>query len=185
VSDKPIGIGDILSAAEKMTGDYDEDIGNMFCMYVVDGKTLSEAADEAGTSLGAIRRWRFHNSIFDDKVKFSIQERSYSHMEQIIEIADDATDDAVMGTGGPTINGKAIRRAEVMINTRKWVMSKMMPKVFGDKSHMELTGADGRELGPTTIAISLIPQGNFLSADQAKSLNPDLQSEDQVDIENT
>lgn len=107
-------------------------------------------------------RWRVKVKQFDEMVKLAIRERAYAQMEEILEIADDATDDAMMGAQGPMINGKAIRRAEIMINARKFVMSKVLPQVFGDKTQMELTGKDGKDLIPTTFNIGLIPQGNFL-----------------------
>lgn len=107
-------------------------------------------------------RWRVKFDKFDKMVKKAVQERAYAQMEEIIDIANDATDDAVMGAQGPMINGKAIRRAELMINTRKFVMSKVLPQVFGDKSQMEITGKDGKDLIPTTFNIGLLPAGTFL-----------------------
>lgn len=112
-------------------------------------------------------RWRVTVSKFDEMVNLAMRQRCYHFLEDIIDISDDATDDVTMGAQGPIINGKAIRRAELMINTRKFVMSKMLPKVFGDKTQMELTGADGKDLGPTTFNIQLVPAGNFLTQEQA------------------
>jgi hypothetical protein len=114
-----------------------------------------------------LARWRIVVSKFDDMVNLAMKQRCYYFLEETLEIADDATDDAIMGAQGPMINGKAIRRAELQINTRKFVMAKLLPKVFGDKTQMELTGADGKDLGPTQINIQLIPQGSFISQDQA------------------
>lgn len=114
-----------------------------------------------------MNRWRIAVQKFDDMVNLAMRQRCYHFMEDILEIADDSSDDVVMGVQGPIINGKAIRRAELMIGTRKFVMAKMLPKVFGDKTQMELTGADGKDLGPTTFTVSLVPTGSFISQDQA------------------
>lgn len=119
--------------------------------------------------LSQFARWRVKFDRFDKMVQLAIRERSYAYVEEMIEIADDATDDAIMGSTGPIVNGKAIRRAELMINTRKFLAAKMLPKVFGDKTQMELTGADGKDLVPTTFNIGLIAPGTFLDTPEPGS----------------
>lgn len=119
---------------------------------------------ESGYYYRKFLRWRAKFPHFAKMVNLALQERSYALVEEILEISDDATDDAVMGAQGPIINGKAIRRAELMINSRKFLAGKMLPKVFGDKSQMEITGADGKDLIPTTFNIGLISSGTFLGS---------------------
>jgi hypothetical protein len=45
--------------------------------------------------------------------------------------------------GGWELNGEHIQRSRVRIDTRKWMLSKMLPKVYGDKTEVALTGANG------------------------------------------
>jgi hypothetical protein len=40
-----------------------------------------------------------------------------------------------------------------MVDTRKWLLSKMLPKVYGDKLQAELTGANG---GPVQHEVTKI-----------------------------
>jgi hypothetical protein len=47
------------------------------------------------------------------------------------------------------LNSDVIAHTRVQIDTRKWVLSKMLPKVYGDKITQEHTGADG---GPIALA---------------------------------
>jgi hypothetical protein len=47
------------------------------------------------------------------------------------------------------LNSDVIAHKRVQIDTRKWMLSKMLPKVYGDKVTQEHTGADG---GPIAIA---------------------------------
>lgn len=49
--------------------------------------------------------------------------------EDIIDIADDKEEDP--------------QRARLRVDTRKWLMSKIAPKVYGDRTRHELTGAGG------------------------------------------
>jgi hypothetical protein len=47
------------------------------------------------------------------------------------------------------LSADVIAHKRVQIDTRKWMLSKMLPKVYGDKVTQEHTGADG---GPIAIA---------------------------------
>jgi hypothetical protein len=174
-----IGLKDIFEAGTAIEVKFDEGLARQFLAYLVDGMSEKNAiAQVDGLTSYRVKQWRVSLERFEQMYQFALRERSYAQLDEILEIAEDATDDAVMGATGPTINGKAIRRAELQINVRKWMMGKMLPKVFGDKSQMELTGADGKDLAPATINIGLIPTGSFISEDAARQQNDALRDDD-------
>jgi hypothetical protein len=41
---------------------------------------------------------------------------------------------------GYRANGEHIQRSKLRVDTRKWFLSKLKPKVYGDKSAVELSG---------------------------------------------
>lgn len=54
--------------------------------------------------------------------------------EQIIEIADDSSGDVEIGPDGKArLNGEFANRSRLRVDSRKWLLSKLMPKVYGDK----------------------------------------------------
>lgn len=55
------------------------------------------------------------------------------------------------------LNADVVARNRLRIDSRKWLLSKMMPKQFGDKVTTELTGVDGKpiEVSNTTNLKSL------------------------------
>jgi hypothetical protein len=63
------------------------------------------------------------------------------------------------------LNSDVIAHKRLQIDTRKWVLSKMLPKVYGDKVTQEHTGADG---GP--IAVTSVDLKN-LSDDELEKMN--------------
>jgi hypothetical protein len=63
------------------------------------------------------------------------------------------------------LNSDVIAHKRLQIDTRKWVLSKMLPKVYGDKVTQEHTGADG---GP--IAVTSVDLKN-LSDDELDKMN--------------
>ncbi|MFM7009703.1 MAG: hypothetical protein ACKO0Z_10295 [Betaproteobacteria bacterium] len=63
------------------------------------------------------------------------------------------------------LNSDVIAHKRVQIDTRKWMLSKMLPKVYGDKITQEHTGADG---GP--IALAAVDLKN-LSDDELENMS--------------
>jgi hypothetical protein len=67
----------------------------------------------------------------------------------MLELADERKGDFLPGRtadGRKVANEKAISRAKLQIETRRWYVSKALPGVFGDR--VEMTGKDG---GPIQI----------------------------------
>ena len=79
--------------------------------------------------------------------------------EQIIEIADDSRRDFIVREGKDgeetrVVDHDHIARDRLRVDSRKWLLSKMLPKIYGDRLVTELTGKDG---GPVEIqAVSAI-----------------------------
>lgn len=73
--------------------------------------------------------------------------------DQIIEAADRP----LIGTktktnfdgSTETTEGDNVDRAKLKVDARKWILSKLAPKKYGDRVQTEITGADG---GPLTVS---------------------------------
>jgi hypothetical protein len=73
--------------------------------------------------------------------------------EEILEISDNSSGDFVErpGKDGETtkvVDHEAIARARLRVDSRKWMLSKMLPKIYGDRVVNELVGKDG---GPVEV----------------------------------
>jgi hypothetical protein len=67
--------------------------------------------------------------------------------DEILAIADDTSQDtAVDEDGDEYTRHEHIQRSKLRVDTRKWLMAKMMPKKYGDRVVQEHTGADGGPL---------------------------------------
>lgn len=77
--------------------------------------------------------------------------------EQTIELADDATGDAILatakdGTVYAKMDGNNVRRAELMVKARQWAAGKLAPRRYGDKIDVTSNGETvGQALPPTVI----------------------------------
>jgi hypothetical protein len=65
--------------------------------------------------------------------------------EEITEIADDGSNDWMernaKDEAGWVANGEHINRSRLRVDTRKWLLSKLAPRKYGDR--MDLTNSDG------------------------------------------
>ncbi len=61
----------------------------------------------------------------------------------------------------PELNSENIQRSRVRIDTRKWLLSKMLPRIYGDKSEVALTGPNG---GPVQSVAVTVPVNDPIEA---------------------
>lgn len=65
------------------------------------------------------------------------ENRFWGIADELMEIADDESQDIITRPSeygpNPTPNMVAVQRARTRIDTRKWLLSKMLPKTFSDK----------------------------------------------------
>lgn len=53
--------------------------------------------------------------------------------EDIVHIADETKHDTVMTDTGEHADNEWINRSKLRVDTRKWLLSKLMPKKYGEK----------------------------------------------------
>ena len=142
---------------------YTAELAAEICQKLAEGQTLREVcrADEM-PSESTVRTWAL-----DDREGFSAQytrarELGYLAMaDELLEVADDGKNDWMErqdenGGAGWEANGEHLQRSRLRVDTRKWLLSKALPKVYGDKITQELQGPNG---GPveTVTKIELVP----------------------------
>jgi len=70
--------------------------------------------------------------------------------EEILDIADDTGNDVTFDAdGGKKVNNELVNRSRLRVDARKWILSKMNPKKFGDSTKVE----HSTESGVTKIII--------------------------------
>jgi|SanBayMetagenome_1026888.scaffolds.fasta_scaffold13005_5 hypothetical protein len=112
---------------------------------MADGMSTPEIARETGIIDRSIYQW-----IIDDHDGFGQRYARAKHVvalrwaDELTTIADDRSDDYVMNEEGKMVpDHDHISRSRLRIDTRKWILGKVLPKVYGDKVITEITGKDG------------------------------------------
>ena len=83
------------------------------------------------------------------------RQRGYELMaEELVDISDDASNDWMVRAGLTVPDYEVVQRSRLRVETRKWLLSKMLPKQFGDRVTQELIGDGDR---PIVSRIELVP----------------------------
>jgi hypothetical protein len=77
--------------------------------------------------------------------------------DEISDIADHKRDDYVMNEEGKMVlDMEAVARSRLRIDTRKWLLSKVLPKVYGERIITEITGKDGGPIETQATRIDVL-----------------------------
>jgi hypothetical protein len=130
------------------------------CAMLEDGKSLRAACVELDLSPRTVLDWTKANEAFSTQYTRA-REVGYKLLaDEIIDIADEK-EVQVRYDGEDTLldlSPTAIARNRLRVDTRKWMLSKMLPKIYGDK--LELSGDPEKPL-TTVTRIELVPmRGN-------------------------
>ena len=110
------------------------------CDLIRDGKSLRAACRELELAPSTILLWSKENKEFSEQYARA-REVGYKLLaDEIIDIADEK-EVQVRYDGEDTIldlSPTAIARNRLRVDTRKWMLSKMLPKIYGDK--LEISG---------------------------------------------
>lgn len=148
-----------------MTGrpsSYTQEIADLICERIANGESLRTiCADEAMPAKSTVFKWLAERSEFSDQYARAREAQADALFDEIIDIADDGTNDWMEkhSADGEAIgwreNGEALRRSVLRVDARKWMAGKLRPKVYGDRTQMEHTGANGGPIEHTVSAKDL------------------------------
>ncbi len=80
--------------------------------------------------------------------------------DECLSISDDGSNDTYTDEDGKVrTDHDVIARSKLRVDTRKWMLSKMLPKVYGDAVKMQHTGADDGPIRLDFSPVLPIPPG--------------------------
>jgi len=111
---------------------YTDDLGQKLCDLLSEGKTLNSICkSDEFPSERTVRRWAT-----DDNHPFSpnyalARQAGYLRMaDEIVDIADSVSINDVLDPA-------TVQRDRLRVETRKWLLSKALPKIYGEKIQIE------------------------------------------------
>ena len=119
---------------------YSQEKADAICSHLADGLSLRKACAAEGMAPMTVLGW------VDANEPFSVQYaqarmRGYQLLaDEIIDISDYADGDIINTEHGPKVDAERVARSKLRVDSRKWMLAKMLPKVYGDKVDLNHTG---------------------------------------------
>ena len=116
---------------------YTQTIAAKLCYKLVEGKSLNKACEEKGMpDKSTVLYWLTQPSDFreDFAAQYAQARRAqaWGYADEIIEISDDGTlDKKIDDDGNVRTDWENVQRSKLRVDSRKWILSKLLPKEFG------------------------------------------------------
>lgn len=124
------------------------EVASTICSRIADGESLREICrDDAMPDKATVLRWLGAHEEFRDQYARAREAQADYFADEILEIADDGSNDWMLRKVGEeeieVANHEHISRSKLRVDARKWLMSKMAPKKYGDRTETVLSGSIG------------------------------------------
>ena len=124
---------------------YSPGLAERICQRIASGENVKDICrDDDMPAVSTVTLW-----VVSDREGFSALYRrareawAYVRADELLDIADDSSGDTIETESGQRINSEFVQRSRLKVETRRWLMSKFAPSVFGDKQTVESTGPNG------------------------------------------
>lgn len=127
---------------------YSDELAEKICLLIAEGESLRAICQlEEMPSKSTVLLWVVQDrEDFSDRYAKACEVRAYHWAEELVEISDDGRNDWMEKVDkegeciGWQVNGEALNRSRLRVDTRKWLLSKLLKK-FSEKQELEHTGS--------------------------------------------
>src|SRR3990167_744367 len=119
---------------------YTKVLANKICSRIGNGESVSNICkDEKMPSAPTIYNWLLSDKRKDFLVQYARARDTQAELlfDELLEIADDGSNDFMTITKGDVSynveDREVTNRSRLRVDTRKWYLSKVLPKKYGDK----------------------------------------------------
>jgi len=117
--------------------EYDPALAQEFCHRVAEGETVAKICDTPGMPrMTTFFTWMERHPEFKESYAHAKSVQLERMADETLHIADNATNDWMEKNDpenpGYRANGDHISRSRLRVDTRKWLLSKLAPKKYGD-----------------------------------------------------
>jgi Bacteriophage Sf6, terminase small subunit-like len=132
--------------------EFTQDTADTICTRLCEGESLRRICRDQGMpSVSTVLRWASQRPEFAEQYRLASQAREAHWFEELREIADNSEGDYTEIDGRRVFNNENVQRSKLKIETIRWMLSKMSPRKFGDRSTTEIVGEGG---GPVAIEVT-------------------------------
>ncbi|WP_118785719.1 terminase small subunit [Haemophilus haemolyticus] len=130
-----------------------QEVADDICLLLAQGESLRKICERPGMpAISSVFKWLNENQQFSEQYARAREDQADFLLEEMLEISDLATPEDVSV-------------AKLRVDARKWYITKVAPKKYGDKVTQEITGVNGAPI-EQKISMDL----SRLSVDELKLL---------------
>jgi hypothetical protein len=126
---------------------YDQAVADAICDRLTEGRTLSKiATDDDMPSAATIYRWLGATPTFREQYARAREHQMNAWSDEVLDISDDGSGDLITraradGSDEEVVDHENIARSRLRVDTRKFLMARLAPKVYGDKVEIDLNAS--------------------------------------------
>lgn len=115
--------------------EYSQETAEFICLRIANGESLRKiVADPDMPASSTVFKWLSEQKSFSEQYARAREAQMEVMAQEIIDIADDGRNDTYTDEdGNEHTNHDVINRSRLRVDTRKWLMSKLAPKKYGDR----------------------------------------------------
>lgn len=138
---------------------YTTALAEEICRRLSDGESLRRICRSDGMpTWQTVLAWVRTRKDFAVKYREARELQCEVWADEIVDISDDGTNDYVETKHGPKFNREGFERSRLRVDSRKWLLSKRLRGVYGDKTEHALTTPNG------AVAIKLEERNALIDA---------------------
>ena len=141
---------------------YGEEVVREICEALANGQSLREWCEGSNRPhIATVMRWVAKHDEFREQYARAREAQMEFYSDEIMAIADNAENDWMKRQGKEdeeywVANGEHIQRSRLRIDSRKWLMSKLAAKKYGDKVDHTHGGPPDGEGRPRAIEVTFV-----------------------------
>lgn len=109
---------------------------------IENGKSLRQALKEVNLSSSRFFDWLDEDSEKQKQYARATELRADALADEMFDIVDETSRDTIITEKGEIPNNEWIQRSRLRYDARKWLMSKLNPKKYGDRETKVIEGGD-------------------------------------------
>lgn len=122
---------------------YTDELAAEFCKRIASGKSARDVCSSSDMpNRSTIYEWCLSNTSFSAQYDLAKEERAEKIFEETLEIVDGVAEEAA-----------CVAKARLQMDARKWFLSKMLPKKYGDKPETGIE--EQQDVTPVTVNINV------------------------------
>ena len=125
---------------------YSAQCAGEICKRLAQGLSLSKVCLDSGLpSRDTVYKWLTEHADFSDNYTRARELYADRVFDELLDICDDED-----------LKPQDVQKAKLQIDTRKWMLARMSPRKYGDRSALEVSGEGG---GPISVTYDKMFEG--------------------------